>query len=431
MSVLLVEVLANEHLCNLADTSAFDKVLLLVDEDLNLSPTLKLEYAQVYNCADFITRTAKKSFLRTSGDLHRGIIAGTLNAVYQISIRSEREESYESIFKAVYSPIERPSHEEPLRPPLTPAPKLSQNPQPEVSEIVYQKLFNIYFYGNGMLKALKSKIQPPTSAELIELLIKVLNQPTGNPITKKVETARSMFDILKGAGYFKLNGDAMIYDEKLYQNKNFKLTGEQLQILRNPDIQPREGLTATDMDLYLYVCNQFLNIYLASPSLRSLDPVVVQQAIRAYLYERTTVDKARALSQAVFDSFSAAGYFTVTLSGVQYNPSLCRTSKLTHETAPRSAFSQNETALAICQGPVTRQIEELKDEGLPHHIANIILMVKSSNYLSTCLQIRDQIQKSLLQYQKEKLLAFESEEIETICYTVLEFLRERGYNTTS
>mmetsp|Transcript_14168 Transcript_14168/g.26653 ORF Transcript_14168/g.26653 Transcript_14168/m.26653 type:complete len:460 (-) Transcript_14168:1209-2588(-) len=458
MSVLLVEILTDTYPCSLPPVQPFDKELLVISESTVLTSALRSEYSQVASCDDFIAKQGKRFFLRTNSELYRGIVAGTLNSNYQLTICSDRHDIYENMLKTIrtYNPTHIaavPKPIEPIQPPPRPALVSQSKPQPrsyEVSEEVFIKLCNVYT--NNVLSSPLKRATTVTGA--ISQITDVLN---GNYVksvpyvANKEKVAKMIFEAFVLARFIEVQGEKILYNDHSFRNRPFPLTTALYQSVHDAVDTPVAVLTPKPIKItisgndggYVKASNIYLNSYLCSTRLRKFNAREVMQSLKKIVRDLSIpsalIDD---LSEVIFTSFCAANYYTVKKEdlSVIYNTSLCRCKSLTAANVPSPVFySLIEKVLVTTRqeppipsmppkSPVIQQEEE-PETGLPLHITNIIEKILLSKYLATPAQVMNTLQQAFLSYEKENKIVFDVNEVEEIVETIKEFLNEAGYST--
>lgn len=451
MSVLLVEVMADAFPCKLPPVSAFDKQLLVISETTLLPVDLRTEYSQVFTCEEFISaRSSQKYFLRTSSELFRGAIAGHLSASCRLSVSSERQDLYTRMFRNVQiytspaaikpTPTASISNAVVLyTPPAQTA--ITGRSDPEITLEVFNKFCNIYLV--SIVKSTKNRRY--TEPEAISQIMDVLNGKyviTTPFVANKPKTAKLIFDAFIQAGFFKLEGKTIIYNNAMCNHSKFPATLSMLKPVAEVSSTPKaiNSSISVNESLYKSASNTFLNSYLCSTKLRSsMASQVVNELEKIIVKLHGSKETAKSLSQLIFSSFCQSKYYTVSNGIVTYNIELCRGKPLNKLSLPPpvSVIQKEKTQIKpdIRQTAVQHRlnIEESKKQPreaqLSIHISNMIEKVKQSKYLYTETQIMETIQQSLFEYEKEANLALEVKEIVEIVEALYKFLKGQGYKT--
>lgn len=451
MSVLLVEVLSNTIPCALPPTFAFDKELLVIAESTVLPPTLKTVYSQVQTCEEFTSgRKGNRCFLRTSSELCRGVVAGTLGTIFNLSICSERPDLYERMIKPlqIYAAIgslqdsnaqigptdpwssagpDRQTATSSAARPTTPQSTGASKPQQEMSLEVFQKCCNIYLSIVGSVR-----LRTFTVHEVRSQILDVLNGKhvkSVPSVINKEKAALLIFNAFIQAGFYRVDGNSIIYDPQKCSLTRFPATSEMLSLSNSARVINIK--IQADDPLYFNVCNNFLNKYLTNPRVRSGRTEDVVREIEKIICTYGVPQLAKDLAQVVFSSFCTSDYIALVNGAVSYNTFLCKPKRFNTHTLPAPVFISmlENPDLTTQSNPKPTLETETKDldTGIAYHITNIIEKVMAKNPPTSPVQSMNLIQKCFLEYEREAGLTFNAKDVVEVIQTLIEFFKGVGF----
>mmetsp|Transcript_24817 Transcript_24817/g.43693 ORF Transcript_24817/g.43693 Transcript_24817/m.43693 type:complete len:482 (-) Transcript_24817:59-1504(-) len=473
MSALLVEALADIVPIKLPPADYFDRELLVISESTILPVAVRSEYMQVHSCEDFMGKQGKRFFIRTSSELYRGIIAGTLNSNYILSIWTERPDLYSQMLKTIrlYDP-ERPIKVPEIAPPLKPSnlassssaasdsssvsskeenkqssralvyPESRSSPSTQVvSQGALQKACNIVI--NNIIGS--HRLRETSVSGLLRQMVEVLNGRYARMphVDDKQRAAQLMLECFVKAGFLTVEGQNIVYNDAQCRNKAFPMLSTIVSQLQQesaptkPDTRQIRIRVTRDDPVYLTTCNRFLNNYLSSPRRSSTPQGVFRELEQIISRVQVSEDLETDLAHVVFCSFLGSKHYKVEQGIMLYTPSLCYTHKLTPSNVPPPIHSSADQYLNSPQqqGPSYSKQEVKADtdkvavrEKLTEHIGSVLERVIQSPFLNTHVEIMNSIQKALLSYEKEARLAFTASQVEEIVKAIIQWLKEAGYS---
>jgi hypothetical protein len=434
MSVLLVEVLADSLPCQLPPSRPFDKELLVLSESSYLPAHLRGEYVAVSDCLEFIRSPHTKLVIRTSSELFRGIIAGTLYANYKLTISSDRPDLYLRVLPSAQIYSSQPTApEKPMAPisPETPMPPVAPRDGSVSTELVseetFQKLCNIYL--NNVVSS--QRVRAATLAGAKEQILAVLDGMfvKSVPYVKnKDKVAQLLLEAMVRGNFLRVEGLNIVYNPQQLFNKpiHYRLS---IPPVSEPVTKKPKSLKILKTDpLYVKSCNIYLNSYLTSQRLRSTNVDQAKSALEKIVRENhAPYPMVLDLTEAIFNSFQASGYYSVRANQVTYNLAKCKCKSLDGSSVPSVPSTPY-----LPQSTPSQEAPQVETSSLPKdlqtHISEIVLLVMSrADSLGTMAQIIKTIQQCILEYEVKHQVVFALDEVETTVQTVLEFLADNGY----
>jgi hypothetical protein len=436
MSVLLIDVVGPGVLSDVQTSGVFEKCLLVVPEEAVLSADLRREFVPITDCLQFIRGSSKKFVLRTSSELFRGIVAGTLYANYILSVSSDRPDLFKKMLPLVkiYDPTSASEHQDT---------STTQPVQPsgEVSGAVFNQLANLYLTKVLAVPVLRQFTVPTVMLQLLAVVrgdySKVIPY-----VQDKEHTARLLFEAAVKEGYFKKNGDNIVYNHQLCMANSTFFSQPAASTKPQPTISTDAsscgsfGAISPDNALYLKACNIFVNSYLSSAKLRGYTPSAFASNVREVLVKlKAPAECIAELPQIIYEGFKEFNYFTVKGGQLIYNEPKCKNHSIKSHNVPiPKRCCMNKPGQTPHNPPVTTPIKPEepppsadKPSELQAHIATIICKVQSGRSLESMDQIMIAVQESLLEYEKEIRRMFDVEDVLKIVETVREYLAESGY----
>jgi hypothetical protein len=438
MSVLLVEVLADSLPCQLPPSKPFDKELLILSESSFLPAHLRADYVAVSDCLEFIRSPHTKLVIRTSSELFRGIIAGTLYANYKLTISSDRPDLYLRMLPTAQIYSSQPTApEKPKAIPMSPEtpspavpPRESSVSTEFVSEEAFQKLCNLYL--NNV--ASSQRVRATTLAGAKEQILAVLNGmfvKSVPQVKNKDKVAQMLLEAMVRGDFLRVEGLSIVYNHQLLSHKpiHYRLGIPPEPLPQKPDVTIKI-LKANP--LYVRSCNIYLNSYLCSARLRSTNVDQAKTALAKIVRESNGPQPGvHDFTEAIFNSFQASGYFSVKANQITYNLAKCKCKSLDASSVPSphtTPYQPQSTPSSSQEAPQVEPSAQPQAPELHTHISEIVLMVMARvDSLGTMAQVMRTIQEYILEYEAKHQVVLQVEEVETAVQTVLEFLADNGF----
>jgi hypothetical protein len=401
MSALLIEFLEDTLPSQLPLLQLYDRVLVIVPENAPKLSKLFKDHSRVSHVSDFIRSDVKECVLETTCEYVRGAITGALYAHYELSICSSRTSTCKQLFSSVQLyplQLQEPSAEV-QRTETTVMAKYatpSALPKPSSGEedpFIIQKLCNAYL--SCCLSSLRMRVG--TVHEAKQQILALLRGAFLKHVPAVVSEDRAVeeiFDLMKSKGYFSIDGTFMQYNERLCKNIEWSMPLQTCTFKKTP--RTRYGETTSKP---------------RSPLL----PICSNVSQRDFGGESSNWWKK--------------GFFTEekeanTVRGFQGRNSLASTVDELSCEAPE--FKPNFTELQPNSVECKANSGEFKPNStyLNYHASNMVERVLGWDDLSSIKNLREEVNGSLIHYEREERLFLAAKEKEIIIQTVLDFISE-------
>jgi hypothetical protein len=218
MSVLLVEVFSQSFPCEFPVSQPFSKQLIVLSEDTALPPHIRGEYLQVQNCGEFIRSQTGNYFLRTSSEFLRGVIAGTLNANYKLTVSTDRPDLYKQQlpFVSVYAPAQTIPRDIKQQLPLE-VPSSSK----DHSADNWKKVCNDYLRSVLAKPHNRAQALPEATKQICGLMARKKYVNCFSSDKARQEAARLVLEAAVQQGYLRLSGQLITYDDALCSQRPY------------------------------------------------------------------------------------------------------------------------------------------------------------------------------------------------------------------